>query len=128
MNNLIQGVDIAEFVQVLSATSSMHSVGLGDHSSSMVIPGGGLRSLLENQPTQMMEKLFHMWIRAADITMTPEVIGRGSYGQVCTTSMHEWSVYFLDDLILGGVGAMLWLALSAKELCVDEGCLSAHSR
>jgi hypothetical protein len=116
--------------RVLSATSSMHSAGLGDQSGSMVIPGGGLRSLLENQPTQMMEKLFHMWIRAADITMTQEVIGRGSYGQVCITAPH--------DLVhkRNGDGVRRWgvlltvhcfSALEAFELWSERSCLLVSS-
>ena len=62
-------------------SAALSAAGEGGSSSGLAVDGG-LRSLLENKPTAAMEKLFHMWIRSADITMTDDVIGRGSYGQV----------------------------------------------
>ena len=67
---------------MLSDPGAALSAALVDASSASLVEDGGLRSLLEGKPTATMEKLFHMWIRSADITMTETVIGRGSYGQV----------------------------------------------
>lgn len=41
-----------------------------------------LRALVANKSVHTMETQFRMWINTSDITMTDEVIGRGSYGQV----------------------------------------------
>lgn len=51
---------------------------------SAVLPSAeaNLRALVANKPVHTMEAQFRMWINSSDITMTEEVIGRGSYGQV----------------------------------------------
>eukprot|EP00892_Ulva_mutabilis_P001294 jgi/Ulvmu1/11165/UM072_0001.1 len=64
-------------------TAEMSSAISLDHQSG-VLPSAeaNLRALVKNKSVHTMEAQFRMWINTSDITMTDEVIGRGSYGQV----------------------------------------------
>lgn len=74
-----------------SAQASLGGGGAAEMSGAMsldyqsaVLPSAeaNLRALVANKSVHTMEAQFRMWISSSDITMTEEVIGRGSYGQV----------------------------------------------
>ena len=98
--------------------------------ASAVLPSAEahLRALVMNKSVHMMEAQFRMWINTSDITMTDEVIGRGSYGQVRARAP-LWSPAAcerLDDHLRACCRLGWWCAwLSSPRAGSDVPCLSA---